>query len=51
VCARARSQNGKVVGSYTVRRPGVLMLCWDNPYSVLTNKQLTYRVGKETSPI
>lgn len=48
---RVRAQNGKVVGSYTVRRPGVLMLCWDNTYSVLTNKQLTYRVGKETLPI
>jgi hypothetical protein len=38
-----------VVGSYTVSRPGVLMLCWDNTYSVFTAKHLSYRVSKETT--
>lgn len=38
-------------GSYTARRPGVLMLCWDNSYSLLTAKQLSYSISKEMRPL
>ncbi|KAJ1637934.1 hypothetical protein T492DRAFT_947865 [Pavlovales sp. CCMP2436] len=45
------AEDGRMVGSYTARRPGVLMLCWDNTYSVFTPKSLSYTVTKETGAL
>jgi len=40
-------QAGRVMGSYTAEGPGMLMLCWDNTYSIFTPKYVSYRVQKE----
>lgn len=45
--ARNQAQVGRVLGNYTADGPGVLIICWDNTYSVLTSKTISYRVTKE----